>query len=260
LVVQIFGSDPEILAAAAQRIETEGLFGVDLNFGCCAADICKQNSGAALLRDAELCRRIVAAVRRAIQCPLFVKFRVGWQDDPAASVALAQGFEAAGADALTFHPRVAPDRRARRPKWDYIGMVKEAVAIPVFGNGNVFTRGDCLNMLSRTGCDGVAVGRMAIARPWLFAHWSDGFEPHPEIYRRSARRMVALIEQHFDPSQALRRLKKFCLYFSANFRFGHTLYSGVANQREIAAVKEKLESFLAADPDLNRRPNLNLFH
>jgi nifR3 family TIM-barrel protein len=259
LVFQIFGSDPQVMADAARRIEAEGLFGVDLNFGCCVADICKQNSGAALLKDYDLCVRIVAAVRKAVECPLFVKYRVGWQDDPAPAVALAKGFETAGADALTFHPRIAPDRRSRQPKWDYIRLVKEAVSIPVFGNGNVFTRSDCLAIMQKTGCEGVAVGRMAIARPWLFAQWSDGFDPGSDIFLESARRLTALIEDHFDPPKALRRLKKFCLYFSANFRFGHSLYSSVANAKEISAVKESIEAFLASGPAVTQRPNLNLF-
>ena len=140
LVFQIVGSQGPRMADAARRIEAEGFFGVDLNFGCSVRAICKQGSGAQLLKTPERAGDIVAAVRRAVACPVLVKFRTGWQDDPAPAVAMARRFEAAGADALTFHPRVAPDRRTRPPRWAYIAAVKQAVRIPVFGNGNVFFR------------------------------------------------------------------------------------------------------------------------
>jgi tRNA-dihydrouridine synthase B len=165
LVMQIFGANPTAMARAARIIEEKGLYGVDLNFGCSVATICKQRCGAALLKTPDQAARIVEVVRQAISIPLFVKFRTGWTDDPAIPVDLARRFASAGADALTFHPRVAPDRRSRPPRWDYIKRVKEAVTIPVFGNGDVFDETDCLRMLEATGCDGVAIGRMAIARP-----------------------------------------------------------------------------------------------
>ncbi|MCP4576734.1 MAG: tRNA-dihydrouridine synthase family protein, partial [Deltaproteobacteria bacterium] len=167
LVCQIFGSDPRIMAKAAQRVEKEGFFGVDINFGCSVAAICKKNCGAALLKTPDLAVSIVAAVCRAVSIPVFVKFRTGWRDEPGPAVDMARRFEDAGVHALTFHPRVAPDRRSRPPKWGYIGKIKQAVSIPVVGNGNVFDTGACLEMLETTGCDGVAIGRMAIARPWI---------------------------------------------------------------------------------------------
>jgi tRNA-dihydrouridine synthase len=174
------------MAAAAQRIETEGFFGIDINFGCSDVSICRQSCGAAILKAPDLAAKIVAAIRKSVSIPLFVKFRTGWKDDPQAAVDLAKRFEDAGADALTYHPRVAPDRRSRPPKWEYIGMVKQTVSIPVFGNGNVFDQQDCWNMLQTTGCDGVAIGRMAIARPWLFAEWSDGLKVDKKIYFETA--------------------------------------------------------------------------
>jgi len=190
LVCQIFGDDPMTMAAAARRIEAAHFFGVDINFGCAEVAICRQNCGAAILKDPDLAAGIVGEVRKAVSIPLFVKYRIGWKDNPRESITLAKRFEDAGADALTFHPRIAPDRRTRPPKWQYIGMVKQAVSIPVFGNGNVFDAGDCLKMFETTGCDGVAIGRMAIARPWLFAEWTDGYLGGPEIYLKSALRLA----------------------------------------------------------------------
>ncbi|MBI5894957.1 MAG: tRNA-dihydrouridine synthase family protein, partial [Desulfobacterales bacterium] len=174
LAIQILGSDGGRMAAAARRIEAEGLFGVDINLGCAVKEICKFNQGAALLKEPAAAAGLVRQVRQAVQCPLMVKFRTGWQDDPAIPVDLARRLEDAGADALTFHPRVAPDVRTRPARWEYIALVKAAVSIPVFGNGDVFDAQDCLKMLTTTGCDGVALGRLGIARPWSFAHWAGG--------------------------------------------------------------------------------------
>ena len=186
LVCQLYGDDPEIMARAAERVAADGFMGVDINFGCSVAVVCKHNCGAALLKDPVRAGKIVSAVRKAVPLPLFVKYRTGWQDDVAGAVDMARRFADEGADALTFHPRVAPDRRSRQPKWAYIGKVKSAVSIPVFGNGNVFDLRDCERMVSETECDGVAVGRLAVARPWTFAQWTDGFAPDACIYRRCA--------------------------------------------------------------------------
>jgi len=259
LVCQIFGADPFIMAEAARRIENEGLFGVDINLGCSNAAICRQNCGAALLKDPDLAAAIVTAVRGAVSLPLTVKFRTGWRDDPTIAVQLARRFEDAGADALTFHPRVAPDRRSRPPKWEYIGMVKQAVGIPVFGNGDVFDRSGCRRMIQKTGCDGVALGRMAIARPWIFAELTDNLEAGPEMFADAAVQLAELLQIHFDPIKAIKRFKRFSFYFSANFRFGHTLYSRILNARNMKEIGPILDRFFEQPPDVGSGPNMNYF-
>jgi nifR3 family TIM-barrel protein len=259
LVCQIFGADPAIMAAAAQRIEKEGFFGIDLNFGCSDVSICRQNCGAAILNQPDLAAKIVVAVRKSVSIPLFVKFRTGWRDGPRAAVDLAKRFEDAGADALTFHPRVAPDRRSRPPRWEYIAMVKQTVSIPVFGNGNVFDQKDCWNMLQTTGCDGVAIGRMAIARPWLFAEWSDGLKVDSGIYFETASSLAKLMLRHFNPGKALRRFKKFAFYFSANFKFGHTLFTRIRNAHDMQEVETILFRFFETPAETLSRPNMNFF-
>lgn len=259
LVWQIIGSEPAEMAAGARRIEQEGFFGVDINCSCSMTAICRRNWGAALLRSPERAFRMVAAVRKAVEIPLFVKFRTGWHDDPRHACEMAKGFQEAGADALTFHPRVAPDRRSRPPKWAYIAAVKRSVSIPVFGNGNLFSPRDGLKMIETTACDGLSVGRMAIARPWLFAQWTRGFQPSEDIYRTTARRLAELLDHHFDARRALRRYKRFMQYFAANFRFGHGLYGKVANLESLPEVAAVVDRFLETPPELNPRPNLNLF-
>ena len=259
LVFQIFGGDPAVMARAARRVEKEGMFGVDINFGCSNGSICRQNCGAAILKDPDLAVRIVAEVRQVISFPLSVKFRTGWKDDPRFAVDLAQKFEGAGADVLIFHPRVAPDRRSRPPKWEYIGLVKQAVSIPVFGNGDVFDREDCRKMIEKTGCDGVALGRMAIARPWIFAEWTNGLKPGPDIYLAAALELAGLLAKHYDPIQAIRRFKRFAFYFAANFKFGHSLYSRLLNAADLLQIEKILQEFFEKPPDLVSSPNLNFF-
>lgn len=263
LVCQLFGSDPKCMARAARRVEKEGFFGVDINFGCSVAAIWKKNCGAALLKDPSHAVRIVAAVRKSVSIPLFVKFRTGWQDDvrpaPETAVELAKRFEDAGADALTFHPRLAPDRRSRSPRWDYIARVKEAVSIPVFGNGNVFDEHDCRKMLEETGCDGVALGRIAIAKPWLFSVLTEGMTPASDIYRKCALKIARLLSQHFDPVTAVKRFKKFAVYFSANFSFGHTLYHKLCRAETMAEIEENIDRLFDNCPAVTSKPNLSIF-
>jgi tRNA-dihydrouridine synthase B len=259
LVCQIFGADPREMADAARRIEDEGLFGVDINFGCSNSTICRRHCGAALLKKPDLAAAIVAEVRRAVCFPLTVKFRTGWQDDSTIAIDLAARFEDAGADALIFHPRVAPDRRSRPPKWAYIGRVKQAVNIPVFGNGDVFDRYDCRRMILETGCDGVAIGRMAVARPWIFAELAENLQPEPEMFADAAIQLARLLEVHYDPVAAIKRFKRFAFYFSANFRFGHTLYSKILKTRRMEEVGIILKHFFEPVPDISAGPNMNYF-
>lgn len=257
LVIQMVGNKPARMALAAQRIEAEGLWGVDINMGCATTAICRHNLGAALLNDTKAALNLVREVRRAVQCPVTVKFRTGWQDDPQIPVDFARGLEDAGVDALTFHPRMAPDRRNRPPNWEYIGMVKQAVSIPVFGNGDVFDAGDCLRMLQTTGCDGVALGRLAIAKPWLFAQWTRGLDLPADICKKVALRLSDLLQKYYDPKSALRRFKRYAAYLAAIFVFGNTLFNGLRNAEDFEKIKNILNDFFSRSPKQLRRPNMN---
>lgn len=260
LVCQLFGNDPGMMAAAARRVEHEGFFGVDINFGCSVHALCKQNCGAALLKQPALAAEIVSSVRRSVACPVFVKFRTGWQDDPQIAVDLARRFEDAGADALSFHPRVAPDRRTRLPKWEYIGNVKASVDIPVFGNGNVFDAGDCSKMIETTGCDAVMVGRLAVAKPWIFSSLSGDYQPEPETCADCALKLLKQLPEYYDVTTALRRFKEFMSYFAANFRFGHSLYLQIRRQDTLNAVEETIVRFFSTQPEMMAsKPNISLF-
>lgn len=257
LAVQIVGNKPERLALAARRIETEGLWGVDINLGCATTTICKHHQGAALLRDTRSAVELVRHVRRSVKCPLTVKFRTGWQDDPRIPVDLARRLEDTGVDALTFHPRTAPDRRSRPPRWEYIGRVKAAVSIPVFGNGDVFDAVDCLRMLNMTGCDGVALGRIAIAKPWLFSQWTQNIEHPKDICKSTALQLSALLQIYFDPKSAMRRFQRYAAYLASGFTYGNSLYNQIRNAADFETIDAVIQEFFGKDPQMRRRPNLN---
>ncbi len=259
LVCQIFGSDPKAMANAAVRIEKEGFFGVDLNFGCSVAAICKKGYGAALLKNPELSSTIVKAVRDAVSIPVFVKFRTGWENDPLPPVNMARRLEDAGADALTFHPRVAPDRRTRPPRWDMIRLVQDAVSIPVFGNGNLFEEKDGIQMIRQTSCQGLSVGRMAVARPWLFAQWTNKFIPGNDIYYKTVLRFSEILPDHFNDPFSVRLFKKYAPYFCANFKFGHQFLKKLVHAQTMVDIRNNLISIFESDPEILSRPNLNLF-
>ena len=249
LVWQILGADPDLMARAAARMEKEGFFGVDLNFGCSAPAITKKGGGAALLKDPERAGAMVAAVRKAISIPLFVKFRTGWEDNPEKAADLARIFEDNGADALTFHPRTAPDLRTRPPKWDYIRIVKKAVSIPVFGNGNVFCVDDCQRMLDQTGCDGVSIGRLAAVRPWIFSQMTGAYTPNGGEHLAALKRFAVLCAENFDPKPAMNRFKTVAGYMAADFAFGHTLNIMVKTAWSLEDALWAAESFFSDNPE-----------
>lgn len=259
LVCQIFGGEPGEMASAARRIEAEGLLGVDINMGCSVAAICKKGYGAALLKDPQRAVAIVRAVRDAVRCPVMVKFRSGWENSPDLAVDLARRFEDAGADLLTFHPRVAPDRRSRPPRWEHIRAVAGAVSIPVFGNGNVFCAADCARMLGDTGCAGVSIGRMAIARPWIFAELAGTFTPDEDVYLRTALAVIEAIWRHYEPTRAIKMYKKYAPYLAANFVFGHSLWPALVRGETREDMADNAVRVLGPRPRVASTPNAFLF-
>ena len=270
LVWQLLGNSPKDMAKAAQRIAREEFFGVDINMSCSAARIYKRGMGACLLKYKDQALDIVRSVRDAVDIPLFVKFRTGWLDkssrlklEPSNLVDQAIEFacrlEECGVDAVTFHPRVAPDRRTRPPKWSHIAKVKQAVNIPVFGNGNVFDDNDCEKIYSETACDGISLGRIALAKPWIFAELKGVFQPDDSTYPTTIFRYMDLLEKHYNPQQAMKRLIKFSKYFCAGFQFGNALRSNIKKAQNFDNIRRVYGQFFDSPVLLNTRPNENLF-
>src|ERR1700731_828608 len=165
---QLFGSDPLVRAEAARMVEGLGFDLVDLNLGCPAKKVVKCNGGSGLLRDLPLIRQIFEAVRRAVKIPFTVKFRAGWNDDEIVCVELARMAESCGLGAVALHARTREQGYSGNARWEWIASVKQAVKIPVIGNGDIRSPEDACAIVAQTGCDAVMIGRMAPANPWIF--------------------------------------------------------------------------------------------
>ena len=165
---QLFGSDPRVLADAARMVEDLGFDLVDLNLGCPAKKVVKCNGGSGLLRDLPQIRKIFESVRAAVKIPFTVKFRAGWNDDEIVGVELARMAEDCGLSAVALHARTREQGYSGNARWEWIGLVKQAVKIPVIGNGDIRRPEDACAMVAQTGCDAVMIGRTAPANPWIF--------------------------------------------------------------------------------------------
>ncbi|MBW1703657.1 MAG: tRNA dihydrouridine synthase DusB [Deltaproteobacteria bacterium] len=253
LAVQIFGSDPETMARAAEIVVGAGADIVDINMGCPAKKVLKTGSGGALLRSPEKKKQIVSAVRRAINVPLTVKIRAGWTADEPVAVETARLIEDCGADAVTIHPRFVKQGFTGNADWSIIEEVKQHVMIPVIGNGDVFKPSLALDMKEQTGCDGVMIGRGAIGNPWIFRQILEsekGLTPRePELSERRA-----LIMEHFSylslaigENRAAKMMRGLLLWYTKGLphssRFRGTMTS-IKNLDTLVSALDQYFSFL----------------
>jgi tRNA-dihydrouridine synthase B len=165
---QLFGSDPRVMAEAARMVEGLGFDLVDLNLGCPAKKVVKCNGGSGLLRDLPAIGKIFEAVRAAVKIPFTVKFRAGWNDEEIVCVELARMAESCGLCAVALHARTREQGYSGQARWEWIAAVKDAVKIPVIGNGDIRSPEDACAMVTQTGCDAVMIGRTAPSNPWIF--------------------------------------------------------------------------------------------
>ena len=215
IAFQLVGSDPEILAEAARRLEDAGADGIDLNMGCPVQKIVAKGHGSALMRDPLAAAVIFRTMRKAIRGPFTIKIRGGWDDQHLNGVEIARLAEDEGVDGITVHPRTRSQQFTGRAPWEVIAAVVDAVRIPVIGNGDVTSRADARALVMATGCAGVMIGRGALGAPWIFAPSELSRDERARIVRRHC----ALMEAHFPPRIAVIQIKKHLAWYTRGMPF-----------------------------------------
>jgi tRNA-dihydrouridine synthase B len=210
LAFQLLGADPDVLAEAARRLQARGADAIDLNMGCPAPKIVAKGQGSALMRNPLQVALVLRFMRKALQVPLTVKIRGGWDERTVNAPEIARIAESEGVDAITVHPRTRSQQYTGRAPWDIIAEVVAAVGLPVTGNGDVRSHADAQAMTRTTGCAAVMIGRGALGTPWVFQPVLPGRDERAEIIRRHC----ALIETHLPEREALVQLKKHLAWYS----------------------------------------------
>ena len=248
---QLFGSDPVTLAEAARIVEGAGFDMVDLNLGCPAKRVVSCNGGSGLLRDLPLISVIFERVRAAVRIPFTVKFRMGWNDQHIVCVELARVAQESGLNAVALHARTREQGYSGQARWEYIAAVKDAVRIPVIGNGDIRSPEDACTMIAETGCDAVMIGRAAPANPWIFRQIAQytAFgvydQPTPMDRYRMIRDYFEMLMEEDEPAAISGRMKQFASWFTHGVPGGALLRKSIYEAKTEAAVLAAVDAFFA---------------
>src|SRR5579862_1017191 len=256
---QLFGSNPETLAEAARIVQDTGFDLVDLNLGCPAKRVVGCNGGSGLLRDLPRIGEIFRAVRNAVIIPFTVKFRLGWNDSQIVCVELARMAEAEGLNAVALHARTREQAYTGQARWEWIAAIKQAVRIPVIGNGDIRSPEDAAAMIEQTGCDAVMIGRAAPANPWIFRqiaqYTASGSYDEPTVQDRYCM-IRAYFQMLLDEQEACKdlprdarigetagKMKQFASWFTHGVPGGARLRASIYQARTGSAVLEQVDTF-----------------
>jgi nifR3 family TIM-barrel protein len=247
ITAQLFGANPAVMAEAAKMVEDLGYDAVDINLGCPARKVVKCG-GSGLLRDLPLLEQIFRAVRAAVKIPLTIKLRAGWDEKSIVAVHVAKMAESVGVEAVAVHPRTRMQGYAGAADWSLIAAVKQAVKVPVIGNGDINTPEDAERMFRETGCDAVMIGRAAATNPWIFSQMQQFAEAGHYTTPTEADRFRLLIDYYKQICAAnlpdgVGKMKQFACWFTHSVGNGSELRRIVHAARTPGEILSRVESF-----------------
>ena len=247
--LQLFGSDPDIIADMAKRIEEKPFAVLDINMGCPVPKVVNNGEGSALMKNPKLVEEILTKLVKAIQKPVTVKIRKGFNDNSVNAVEIARIAESCGVAAVAVHGRTREQYYSGKADWDIIGAVKDAVKIPVIGNGDVVDAYSAKALLEQTGCDGVMIGRAAQGNPWIFREVVSFLEtgeippkPTAEQVKETVIRHAKLQLEYKGEYTGVREMRKHLSWYTAGYpnsaRFRQMINSMESMDQLIASVEE----------------------
>ncbi|MEL1134796.1 tRNA dihydrouridine synthase DusB [Desulfitobacterium sp. THU1] len=250
-IVQLFGSEPEVMAKAATLAVARDADIIDINMGCPTLKIVKNGEGSALLRDLPLAERIAAAVVKAVEVPVTVKMRLGWTEDEIVAPELAKRMENVGVRMVSVHGRTREQFYSGTANRDWIKKVKEGVKIPVIANGDIFSAQDAQRALRETGCDGVMVGRGALGNPWLIAQIDHYLSKGVLQEDPSLEEKIRVASEHFDrvlkykgERVGLNEMRKHAVWYIKGIRNAALLRDQIMQTKTSGAMKDLFQRIL----------------